>query len=94
VPQQVPAPVAVQPVAERPAADVTPPEPTTAAVEPPAPAVEAKPEPPAPQTPQQESPQPDESTRPRPTKGPKAKGRRSSVPSWDEIMLGSSRQRD
>ena len=23
-----------------------------------------------------------------------AKGRRSSVPSWDEIMLGSSRQRD
>jgi hypothetical protein len=23
-----------------------------------------------------------------------ARGRRSSVPSWDEIMLGSSRQRD
>jgi hypothetical protein len=23
-----------------------------------------------------------------------AKGRRSSVPSWDEIMLGSTRQRD
>jgi hypothetical protein len=26
--------------------------------------------------------------------GKKARNRRSSVPSWDEIMLGSSRQRD
>jgi hypothetical protein len=32
----------------------------------------------------------------RPRSGSKknAKGRRSSVPSWDEIMLGSTRQRD
>ncbi|MGH3262880.1 MAG: hypothetical protein ACRDNS_12865, partial [Trebonia sp.] len=32
----------------------------------------------------------------RPRSGTKknAKGRRSSVPSWDEIMLGSSRQRE
>ncbi len=34
----------------------------------------------------------DQPARPRP--GKKARGRRSSVPSWDEIMLGSSRQRD
>ena len=36
----------------------------------------------------------DQSTRPRPAAKKNAKGRRSSVPSWDEIMLGSTRQRD
>jgi hypothetical protein len=35
----------------------------------------------------------DQPARPRPDKK-NARGRRSSVPSWDEIMLGSSRQRD
>jgi hypothetical protein len=35
----------------------------------------------------------DQADRPRPGKK-NARGRRSSVPSWDEIMLGSSRQRD
>ena len=34
----------------------------------------------------------DQAARPRGKKNPR--GRRSSVPSWDEIMLGSSRQRD
>jgi Protein of unknown function (DUF3071) len=34
------------------------------------------------------------STRQRPAAKKNAKNRRSSVPSWDEIMLGSSRQRD
>jgi hypothetical protein len=33
-------------------------------------------------------------SRQRPAAKKNAKGRRSSVPSWDEIMLGSSRQRD
>ena len=32
--------------------------------------------------------------RPRAGSKKNAKGRRSSVPSWDEIMLGSSRQRE
>jgi hypothetical protein len=36
----------------------------------------------------------DGSNRARPGAKKTAKGRRSSVPSWDEIMLGSSRQRD
>jgi Protein of unknown function (DUF3071) len=36
----------------------------------------------------------DASNRTRPGAKKNAKGRRSSVPSWDEIMLGSSRQRD
>ena len=37
----------------------------------------------------------EQSTRQRPAAAKKnAKGRRSSVPSWDEIMLGSTRQRD
>ena len=36
----------------------------------------------------------DASNRARPGAKKTAKGRRSSVPSWDEIMLGSSRQRD
>jgi hypothetical protein len=39
-------------------------------------------------------PSEDQSARPRPAAKKNAKGRRSSVPSWDEIMLGSSRQRD
>jgi hypothetical protein len=34
------------------------------------------------------------STRPRPGAKKNAKARRSSVPSWDEVMLGSSRQRE
>ena len=36
----------------------------------------------------------DQSARQRPGSKKSAKGRRSSVPSWDEIMLGSSRQRE
>jgi hypothetical protein len=36
----------------------------------------------------------DGANRPRPGSKKTAKGRRSSVPSWDEIMLGSSRPRD
>jgi len=36
----------------------------------------------------------DQSARQRPGSKKNPKGRRSSVPSWDEIMLGSSRQRD
>ena len=36
----------------------------------------------------------DQGARPRPGNKKNARGRRSSVPSWDEIMLGSSRQRD
>ena len=36
----------------------------------------------------------EQSSRQRPAAKKSAKGRRSSVPSWDEIMLGSSRQRD
>ena len=36
----------------------------------------------------------DDPGRPRPGTKKNAKGRRSSVPSWDEIMLGSTRQRD
>jgi hypothetical protein len=36
----------------------------------------------------------DQSARQRPGAKKNAKARRSSVPSWDEIMLGSSRQRD
>jgi hypothetical protein len=36
----------------------------------------------------------DQGARPRPGNKKNARGRRSSVPSWDEIMLGSSRERD
>jgi hypothetical protein len=36
----------------------------------------------------------EQTTRQRPAAKKNAKGRRSSVPSWDEIMLGSTRQRD
>jgi hypothetical protein len=67
------------------------PEPAAASTPPPAPTPAAEPAaiPPA----QAESAE-DQSNRQRAgsKKGPK--GRRSSVPSWDEIMLGSSRQRD
>jgi hypothetical protein len=45
---------------------------------------------PAPAEPPAEEP----SGRPRPGNKKNVKARRSSVPSWDEIMLGSSRQRD
>jgi hypothetical protein len=40
------------------------------------------------------SPTEEEQSRQRPGAKKNPKGRRSSVPSWDEIMLGSSRQRD
>jgi hypothetical protein len=53
----------------------------------------SKPEP-ASQAAEPEQPAAEEAPRPRQPKNAKAKGRRSSVPSWDEIMLGSSRQRD
>ena len=70
-----------------------------AVAEPAAPA----PEPEAPATPEPQgdvpapaepAPAEDQSARPRPGAKKSAKARRSSVPSWDEIMLGSSRQRD
>jgi len=51
-----------------------------------------KAEPAAESVPEQAAVAGDQADRPRP--GKKARGRRSSVPSWDEIMLGSSRQRD
>ena len=75
-------PPAAEPVAAGPLAG------PSAAAEPVAPASEipaARPEP-------ADSPT-EEQARPRPGKK-NARGRRSSVPSWDEIMLGSSRQRD
>jgi hypothetical protein len=57
----------------------------------------ATPEPAAPE-PKAEVPDPaeaEENAAPRrPGAKKNAKARRSSVPSWDEIMLGSSRQRD
>ena len=56
-------------------------------------AVPAQPEPAAAPPAQAESAE-DQSARQRPGSKKSAKGRRSSVPSWDEIMLGSSRQRD
>jgi hypothetical protein len=59
-------------------------EPAADATEPAADATEPAPEPAA----------DDQSGRPRPGGKRNAKGRRSSVPSWDEIMLGSSRQRE
>jgi hypothetical protein len=63
----------------------------------PAAASAAKPVPepePAPAPPTQAESAEDQSARQRPGTKKNAKGRRSSVPSWDEIMLGSSRQRD
>ncbi len=55
------------------------------------PAAPVTPEVPAPAEP---APAEDQSSRARPGAKKNAKARRSSVPSWDEIMLGSSRQRD
>ena len=77
-----PEPVTREPVTREPAT----PEPVAE----PVPAEAASPEAASPEaaTAAQEAP------RPRQPKNAKAKGRRSSVPSWDEIMLGSSRQRD
>jgi hypothetical protein len=55
----------------------------------------AQPEPePAETPPAQAESAEEQSARQRPGSKKSAKGRRSSVPSWDEIMLGSSRQRD
>jgi len=59
----------------------------------PEPVRQPQPEPAAAAPAQAESPE-EESARQRPGSKRNAKGRRSSVPSWDEIMLGSSRQRD
>jgi hypothetical protein len=82
-------PAALPVAAEAPApAAVAPPEPE------PTPAPEPAPEPAPPQAAEADQPAAPEASRPRQPKNAKAKGRRSSVPSWDEIMLGSSRQRD
>jgi hypothetical protein len=65
-----------------------------------APAAADEPAAPAAPEPEAEVPAPaepalaEEPARPRPGAKKNAKARRSSVPSWDEIMLGSSRQRD
>jgi hypothetical protein len=84
---QVPAVTATpEPAAapEAPAAPEAAPAPAVAAAAQPAPAGEdTAAEPPA-----------AEDTRPRPGAKKSSKARRSSVPSWDEVMLGSSRQRD
>ena len=72
-------PVAADPVA----ADPVAPEPVPAAHQPAAASAEPAAEPEA----------DDQAARPRPGKK-NTRGRRSSVPSWDEIMLGSSRERD
>ena len=78
----------------------------TAAKAPAVPAAAAPPEPAAAKPSPEPEPKPatapadksesaeDQSSRQRPAAKKCAKGRRSSVPSWDEIMLGSSRQRD
>jgi hypothetical protein len=58
-----------------------------------APAAPAEPEPKA-DAAAASAPGEDQSARPRSGAKKNAKGRRSSVPSWDEIMLGSSRQRE
>jgi hypothetical protein len=85
---QVPAPGPAAGRTESPAAvSVAAPEPS--APEPPAPAATV-----AAAGPADEPAADDASNRPRPGAKKTAKGRRSSVPSWDEIMLGSSRQRD
>ncbi|MGD0702735.1 MAG: septation protein SepH [Trebonia sp.] len=69
------------------------PEPAPAAASVAKPAPEPEPEPAA-APPAQAEPGEDQSARQRAGAKKSAKGRRSSVPSWDEIMLGSSRQRD
>jgi hypothetical protein len=93
---EVAEPVPMSPVTA--AAAKAPAVPAAAAAQP-EPAVAAKPSPepePAPAAaPAEKSESADEqSTRPRTAAKKNAKGRRSSVPSWDEIMLGSSRQRE
>ena len=62
----------------------------------PAPIQPSQPEPTAtPPTPESAAAEPAEEAPARSRAGKKnARGRRSAVPSWDEIMLGSSRQRD
>ncbi len=58
------------------------------------PAAATDPASPAEDEPAGPAPAEDPSSRQRPGAKKNPKGRRSSVPSWDEIMLGSSRQRD
>jgi hypothetical protein len=72
------------------AASAAKPEPTPAPEPAPAPAAA----PPAQAESDQAESAEDQSARQRAASKKSAKGRRSSVPSWDEIMLGSSRQRD
>ena len=84
--EPTPAPVEVAPTrVEAPVAPVAPVVPAVAA------AAAAQPEPAPTDKPDVAD---DQSARSRPAAKKNAKGRRSSVPSWDEIMLGSSRQRD
>jgi hypothetical protein len=71
-----------------PAAAAAPTEPATVT-----PAQEPEPKPAAASAEKPDSAE-EQTTRPRSAAKKNAKGRRSSVPSWDEIMLGSSRQRD
>ena len=84
--QTAPAAATPEPAAEPTAAAS---EPTAAASEPKAPEPKAEVPTPAEPTPAEETPA---SRRPGARKN--VRGRRSSVPSWDEIMLGSTRQRD
>ncbi len=93
-----PAPVA-EPAAAADPATIALPEPGTppAAAAPPTaePAAAEKPAGPVPAEPAATAESAAEDQSPRPRSGKKnPRGRRSSVPSWDEIMLGSSRQRD
>ena len=74
-------PTAVEPVSAPAAAPVTVESPAASATTTPA-------------QPALAEPTEDQSARQRPGNKKSAKGRRSSVPSWDEIMLGSSRQRE
>ena len=86
---QAPAPEAARaPAVPAVAAAAAQTEPATAK---PSPAPEPKP---AAAAPDKSESTEEQSTRQRPAAKKNAKGRRSSVPSWDEIMLGSSRQRD
>jgi hypothetical protein len=90
--ERPPAPAAKAPAAEPPAAQAPPP---AAARAPEAPAPQRQPEPPAKPAPAAAEQRPAE-TPPARGRAKKAgqRGRRSSVPSWDEIMLGNSRQPD
>jgi Protein of unknown function (DUF3071) len=90
--ERVSAPTATPTAAKAPAV------PAAAAAEPePAAAAKPSPEPepkPATASADKSESAEDQSTRQRPAAKKNAKARRSSVPSWDEIMLGSSRQRE